>query len=86
MMPIVIVHGRQVTLQGSGRPGHPAFCDRSDNKGVPSPGEGAPLIPVIGYDCKIRNAKGKVIDTAEPQRADRTCGPVVTDPPPPAVP
>jgi len=63
---VIEVDGRQVLLEDQGEPG-PDHCDAAR---VPRPGGQ----PVLGFDCRIRDVGGRVIETRAPNRPDHTCG------------
>lgn len=59
------VHGIQVVWQDQGGPGKDG-CD------LPDHGEYTDVGPTLGFDCKVRDASGKVVDSV-PKAADGTC-------------
>ena len=65
---VVEVDGREVLLEDQGEPG-PDHCDVDR---VPRRGNGWRF--VLGFDCRIRDAAGRVVGTRAPNRPDHTCG------------
>lgn len=59
------VHGRTVVDQDQGGPGKDG-CD------LPDHGTNTDVGPTLGFDCKVRDGSGKVIDSV-PVRADGSC-------------
>lgn len=59
------VHGRTVVNQDQGGPGKDG-CD------LPDHGTNTDVGPTLGFDCKIRNGSGRVIDSL-PQQPDGSC-------------
>ncbi len=64
-LAIGTVHGTQVVSQDQGGPGKDG-CD------LPDHGEYLDVGPTLGFDCKVRDQHGKVIDSV-PSAADGTC-------------
>lgn len=66
------VGGRTVQLQDQGPPG----ADGCDNDDVASGNPAAASLPVevLGFDCRIRDQSGAVVETIKPNRSDGTCG------------
>lgn len=71
-LAVRVVGGRDVQLQDQGSPGP----DRCDNDDVASGNPAAASLPteVLGFDCRIRDQSGVVIETIKPNRSDGTCG------------
>lgn len=59
------VHGRHVVNQDQGGPGKDG-CD------LPDHGEYTNEGPTLGFDCKVRDAKGRVIDSL-PRKPNGSC-------------
>lgn len=59
------VHGRMVVLQDQGGPGRDG-CD------LPDHGSDTDIGPTLGFDCKVRDRSGRVVDSL-PELPDGTC-------------
>ena len=58
-------------LQDQGAPGRDG-CDMTDH--THGYGVGANTLPILGFDCRLRDAHGRVIARFPPNRPDGLCG------------
>jgi hypothetical protein len=71
-LTISTVDGQTVVLQDQGKPGrhkedNPCSGDYESTNGVAG-------FNMLGFDCKLRDASGRVVGSLNPNRADGTCG------------